>query len=67
ITLRAGIEIPRIHQYPISREALFGLQELISTFLRWEVSSHQISFQYSILPVRKPDMDPEGKPVYRFV
>ncbi|KAG6932664.1 Pol polyprotein, partial [Chelydra serpentina] len=34
ITLRAGIEIPRIRQYPISREALFGLQELISTFLR---------------------------------
>ncbi|XP_044839228.1 uncharacterized protein LOC123346087 isoform X1 [Mauremys mutica] len=68
IILKPDIDIPRIRQYPILQQALLGLRKLINTFLRLGVLIRTSSpFNTPILPVRKPDLDPEGKPVYRFV
>ncbi|XP_044864743.1 uncharacterized protein LOC123365831 isoform X2 [Mauremys mutica] len=68
ITLKSDIDIPRIRQYPIPQQALLGLRDLINTFLWLGVLIRTLSpFKTPILPVRKPDLDPEGKPVYRFV
>ncbi|XP_050789796.1 uncharacterized protein LOC127040069 [Gopherus flavomarginatus] len=68
ITLKPDINIPRIRQYLIPREALLGLQNLINTFLGLGVLVHTKSpFNTPILSVKKPDLDPKKKTVYRFV
>ncbi|KAG6928381.1 hypothetical protein G0U57_008169, partial [Chelydra serpentina] len=68
ITLKAGINIPQIRQYSIPQKALFGLQNLISTFLQLKVLVHTKSpFNTPILPVKKTNINPNKKPVYQFV
>ncbi|CAM5083077.1 unnamed protein product, partial [Natator depressus] len=59
---------PSVKQYPLPKEAEEGISLLISSYLTQEVLVPCSSpCNAPILPVKKPKLGPDGRPVYRFV